>query len=468
MTLSLLGRYRIESELGTGRYCETFQAFDLVHRRSVALKLLRQDLFDKVFDWRSFLSEVQRASDLVHPHIAWIWETDEQDGRYFLVERFIGGETLKLSIAQNGPLPADQAIKSIEEIAQAIEFGQQHGWMHGAVNPRNILISHDLGAVLSDFGLMSAVRSRLGEPAPDILDAAYLPPEVLRGAPQTSSADIYALACCLLEAISGSNPYSAPTLTEILEKKTNPLKSPQLPLEAIPLQAHQVIERALNPDPSKRFKYALDFIDTFERNVRHGLTDSEGRAQYEEQLRIWRAAQEQERILAEEIIRLDAVEKARQEIHERARREAEQALQQSEQVKGTPITRDKPGADHLASTSHPETRKAVQVVLSIFLLAIIFAGAFWLRNRDPGPGIAETSATPAVQVTDSNEPVQTETAPVAISTIGPAVPPSPSPTIQPSPTPTRSPSPSISPTSSRTIPPPTSTQDRQDNSTLRD
>ena len=161
MTPPSIGRYRIEAELGSGRYCETFQAFDLVHRRSVALKLLHPELFSDPNAWRVFLSDIQEAADLIHPHIAWIWETDDQDGRCYLVERFIGGETLGSLITKSGPLPTDQAIKALEEIAQAIEFGQQHGWTHGGLTPHNILISPDLGAVLSDYGLMSAVHRRL-------------------------------------------------------------------------------------------------------------------------------------------------------------------------------------------------------------------------------------------------------------------------------------------------------------------
>ena len=77
-----------------------------------------------------------------------------------------------------------------------------------------------------------------------------------------------------------------------------------------------MIERALNPDPAIRFKSALDFVDTFERNVRHGLTDAAGRAQHEEQLRRWRESKNKSESMQKRASRMEAVENARHEIHD--------------------------------------------------------------------------------------------------------------------------------------------------------
>ncbi len=449
MTLTSIGRYRIESELGSGRYCRTFQAYDLFHRRAVALKLLQPELFSDGHAWRGFLSDIQGAADLIHPHIAWIWETGEQDGRYYLVERFIGGETLSALITQSGPLPTDQAIKALEEIAQAIEFGQQHGWTHGGVTPHNILISPDLGAVLSDYGLFSAIHRKPGRPQPDLTDAPYIPPEILCGAPVSPGADIYGLACCLIEALSGTNPFSGSSLNEIIEKKTSAYECPILPLETIPLQANKVIERALNPDPDKRFKYALDFMDAFEKNVRHGLTDAAGRAEHEEQLRRLRETQEQERIKAEETVRMEAVEKARIEIQERARIEAEQAIRQTEPPPDLIQTVDETIRFSNQAVSRQRSRpRYIWIILGILLAAALITGIFWLRNRNLLTVISVGSPTPPVYTATWASLQQTDPAPVIIGTSSPTHTATLMPTSQPSVTQTLvpSPTPSLTPT----------------------
>ena len=454
MRLPSFGRYRIEAELGAGRFSETYHAYDLVRRRPAALKLLRPDLFSDPRLWRDFLAEVQRAAELVHPHIAWIWETGEMEGRFFLAERFIGGETLAARLAHSGPLPVNQALKALEHIAQAIDFAEQRGWTHGAVTPGSILLSPDLGAVLSDYGLLNAARLKLPSTSISTQNAQYLPPEALRGQPLTPRTDLYTLVCSLVEALDGHNPFSGESLEEILAKKTGPLPTPLISLDILPMSASRVIERALTPEPASRYKYALDFVDEFERAVRLGLTEPAARLQHEEQLRRWHTVQEQDRIEAEEAARLSALEQARREIQERAHVEAEQALdlQESSVPQG-------PGADvsgpppsrHSSSVS--SLRWPLFALVGAIILLALGLGGYWLSSRGTQPGGLAPSPSPTAIQTSSLAATGTPSAPTLTST------PQPTPTLQPTSTlkPSASPTLSKTPTASQTAtsPPPT-------------
>jgi serine/threonine protein kinase len=463
LKLTSFGRYRIETELGTGRFSETYQAYDLVRRRTVALKLLRSDLLPDERAWTGFLAEIQRAAELVHPHIAWIWEAGEIEGRYFLAERFVGGESLSAHLSQYGPLPADQALKYLEHIAQAIDFSEQRGWTHGSVTPRNILLSRDLGAVLSDYGLLNAARLKLPGLPVLLEEAPYLPPEVLRGGPRSPRVDLYALACSLVEALTGHSPYHGDRLEEILDQKGTALEVPLPSLETIPLQASRVIVRALDPEPGARFNNVLDFVDALDRAVRLGLTDAAALAQHEEQLRRWREVKEQDRTQAEEASRLEAVQQARLEIQERARREAEQVIE----LQDAPLEQgDSPVQPHQAVSRRRASAEAARrrtLLLGLVLLVVIGLGGFWLFDGRFGSGSFLPSATPDYLATGLALPSITATAtPIPTSTPLPTQTASPSPTLTRSPTPSSSPTSTASQTATPTNPPASSTPERPD------
>ncbi len=229
MVSSTFGQYRIDSRLGAGRFTETFRATDLVRRRPVALKLLIPGLLPTEKTYREFLDHIQRASELVHPRIAWVWETGSGSGQYYFAERFIAGETLSACLSNSGPLPWDRALQTLEQLAQAIEFAEEHSWNHGRITPQNILLGADQGAVLSDYGLSQAVRMILPVEPPRLNQAQYLPPEVIQGGPVTPRADLYMLGCTLVEMLTGKPAFEAPDVAEIQAKKTANFDSSLLP-----------------------------------------------------------------------------------------------------------------------------------------------------------------------------------------------------------------------------------------------
>ncbi|MCC6958126.1 MAG: serine/threonine protein kinase [Anaerolineales bacterium] len=460
MTTSTIAQYRFEDPLGGGDFTETYHAFDLIRRRPVALKLLRPGLFPPAA-LKGFLERAQRAAELVHPRIAWVWEAGEAQGRHYIVERFVGGESLAAHLERAGPLPWERALQTLEQISQGIEFAEERGWTHGRVTPHNILLSADQGAVLSDYGLVNALRELLPPTAADLYDAAYLPPEVLQGQPVTPRADQYTLACALIEMLSGTNPFSAPGRDEILQKKSAALDPPlHLPLN-LPMPASEVILRALSPDPAERFDNALAFASNLERAVRLGLSDAAARAQHEEQLRRWRETEEQARLEAEEAERLEALEQARREIQERARLEAEQVVSAAyegavlaalpEPPDGSTLDEPQPPAHPTSRRSQPLDRPAWQrlwpLYLLIALLLLALAG-YWLKERGPLAGV-QPSATPTLVEISPTLPALLPPTFTSLPTITPL--PTHSPTIRPSATATATRTATASPTPTQTL-----------------
>ncbi len=463
MINTTIAQYRLESRLGEGRFTETYHAFDLVRRRPVALKLLITDLLPSEMSYRDFLAQTQRAADLVHPRIAWVWEAGEAEGRYLCAERYISGETLAAYIGRSGPLPWDRALQVIEQIAQAIEFAEEHGWTHGSITPHNILLGADLGAVLSDYGLTNAIRAALPELTPSLYNAAYLPPEVLIGYPVTPRSDQYMLASALVEMLTGKPMFSTDGLKddhfmdEILALKTETAGRQPFPLEIIPPNVGLVIERALSAEPSSRFDNALDFVQALERAQKFGQTDAASRLQYEEQLRQWQKTEADAKQQTEEIERLAALELARHEIHERARLEAEQAIQIQDELPVTPAPEREPHSmpTRRRPPRRPVLRRLWPLLIGVILIAAALLG-YWLNRQSSTSGQSQPSPTPTHLELSSTPPVsQTARETNEASATFSPTPPSTA-TIRPSPTPTNTGAPThtLTSTARPTAPPP--------------
>ena len=232
-----LGYFRIEAYLGSGRYTDVFRAVDPVRRRTLALKLLKVDRLADAIEPSTLLTEARRAADLVHPHIAWVWEAGELEGRFFLAERFINGPSAAQMIRKSGPLPVDQAISAIYQTALALDFAHAKGWVHGDVKPANILISSDHGAALTDIGLSFALWTTTTPSEYDLAEGKALPgtpeyqaPEVWRGKLPDAASDQYSLACTLVEMLTGQSLFFAPTLAEIRANHLSPPDLLSLPL----------------------------------------------------------------------------------------------------------------------------------------------------------------------------------------------------------------------------------------------
>ena len=200
-----LGHYKIIQRIGSGVYSETYRRRDITLNRTVALKLLKLEALPKGLDPGRFLEYARPAADLVHPHLAWLWEFGEEDGFYYLSERFVDGKSLAETLSNLEPIDYQQTLKITTQIAQGLEFAHARGWVHGDFKPSNIMLHPELGAVLTGFGSALAIQALSSN-----LDKLYLwggghytAPEIWQGKPPSAASDQYAFACILAETLSG-------------------------------------------------------------------------------------------------------------------------------------------------------------------------------------------------------------------------------------------------------------------------
>jgi len=254
-----LGKYRIEANLGKGAFSDVYKATDVTLNRIVALKVLKPTLLDDEEAFARFIQEAQVVAGLNHPHIATVLDLGEADGYYFLALRYVEGASLDKVLLQHGPLNWKQSMRITGDVADALTFAHEIGLVHRDVKPQNIIISRHEGAVLTDFGLVKAMEAiGIGSRTGVMLGTPqYIAPEVWHGQPATPASDQYALACVLVEMLTGKALFDAPTPWAIMEKHSEP---PDLPpsLTTMPYTLMSIM-RALSVSPDERFETVADF-----------------------------------------------------------------------------------------------------------------------------------------------------------------------------------------------------------------
>ncbi len=254
-----LGKYTVQGELGRGGFAVVHMAHDTVLRRDVALKLLHPQLLtDPAFVMR-FENDARATAQLDHPRIATIYELGHHEGRMFMAIQLLSGGSLADRIKAHGRLAFAEAVRVVEDIAQALDYAHAAGFVHRDVKPSNILFNRHGDAILTDFGLVKAAESSviarttmgglIGTPA-------YMAPEIWEGKSDGPGADIYALGCVLFEMLSGELLFTGATPPAVMLAHFQPHRYPDHWPDDTPAAIEAVLERALARDPAARYASA--------------------------------------------------------------------------------------------------------------------------------------------------------------------------------------------------------------------
>jgi hypothetical protein len=236
-------RYTIEEELGRGGFGTVYGASaDGGERVAV-----------KVFSRREGLApradrEARTARKLDHPNIHTVLGVENDDDHVYLVSQLVEGERLDRS-----GLADDQAVRAVAAVCDALAYAHSRGIVHRDVKPANILVARDGTVTLTDFGIASDEDARDQTVDERVLGTlSYMSPEQAAGTQATGATDVWAAGLTLYTQLTGTNPYKAKTLTQLLEK----LAAGAEPLAAVrpdlPKGVCRTVDRALEHEPSRR------------------------------------------------------------------------------------------------------------------------------------------------------------------------------------------------------------------------
>jgi serine/threonine kinase PknH len=257
---SMFGPYHLKRLLGRGGMGEVYEAEHTVKEWTVAVKLM-SDTFsnDPVFRER-MKREARIAGRLQEPHVVPIHDYGEIDGQMFMEMRLIEGTDLDTLLKRFGPLTPPRAVAIITQIASALDAAHAAGVMHRDVKPPNILVTRDDFAYLVDFGIASATTDeKLTQLGTAVGTWKYMAPERFSNDEVTYRADIYALACVLHEALTGSPPYRADSAaTLVTAHLMDPIPQPSAQRSGIPKAFDAVVARGMAKKPEDRYASAGD------------------------------------------------------------------------------------------------------------------------------------------------------------------------------------------------------------------
>ncbi|WP_417505724.1 serine/threonine-protein kinase [Microbacterium sp.] len=249
------GRYQLQECVGQGGMARVYRADDIFLGRTVAIKMLREEMDDAQSSGRA-RSEMTVLASLNHPGLVTLYDAQLVPGRAeYLVMEFIDGPTLSARIAQ-GPLAPAEVARLAADLAEALHVVHGAGIVHRDIKPSNVLMSRTplagsrSGAKLADFGISVLVdAARLTTPGLVIGTAAYLAPEQLRGEPPAPPADIYSLGLVLLEALTGARAF--PEAEGIGAAMARLIETPEVPA-ALGSEWSTLLTRMLAADPGDR------------------------------------------------------------------------------------------------------------------------------------------------------------------------------------------------------------------------
>src|SRR6476646_9124880 len=269
-SLKLVGRvlgdkFKLTSCIGIGGSGAVYKADQIALGRTVAVKILNEELCADPRMITRFSGEAMSASRLKHPNCVSIIDYGQApDGLLYLAMEYVKGPTLTQMLTNESPLGVDRVIDIVAQSLAGIEEAHLAGVVHADLKSDNIIVDQRRAGIdlvkIVDFGIARLVtgvreaedRSISGTPE-------YMAPEVISGAPPSFASDIYAVGIILYELLAYKTPFFAGSTTEIL---ANHLKAmiPSLASKrkSVPRELDGIVAKSLAKHPSDRFQSAAD------------------------------------------------------------------------------------------------------------------------------------------------------------------------------------------------------------------
>ncbi len=221
---TMIGRYRVARQLGSGATGTVYLAVHLGIRSQVAAKVLHREVCRDP-DLVARFERAARATNRVHSDgVAKILDLGRTvDDRPAAIMEYVPGTTLSIHFASAAPLGSHAVGCVVASALRALEAVHRAGVVHRDIKPSNIQLTPGGYAILLDFGialLSPAVLQPLRKTQTGALLGSpyYLSPELARGEPAAASTDIYSMGAVLFEGLTGVPPFASENLYELLRR----------------------------------------------------------------------------------------------------------------------------------------------------------------------------------------------------------------------------------------------------------
>lgn len=265
---SLTDKYALGPLITAGGMGEVYEGQDLTLGRKVALKRMLPDLKLDASLRKQFLHEAKTVAKLTHPYIVQIHDCMENGEDVYLVFEFVKGRTLAQVLTERPRLPLKECLRIFSHVCPAIEHAHKNHVLHRDLKPANIMIDDNGIARVMDFGIALESTRTVTSVGPGHLDASgtlrYMPPEQHYGKSVRAS-DVYAMGVCLYEMTTGTLPFAAGSVEELIEqKRSRRFPAPSSLVPGLPRELDLFVTSVLAPDPQQRMASAMEFLELLE------------------------------------------------------------------------------------------------------------------------------------------------------------------------------------------------------------
>jgi formylglycine-generating enzyme required for sulfatase activity/serine/threonine protein kinase len=286
----LAERYEVSGKLGAGGMATAYLARDRRLSMDVVIKVPRASLLDDPTFAKRFEREIRALVQLAHPHVCRVLDVGEEHGLPFAVLQYLAGGSLESRRpAGSDGRPHAMAVESLSgwlpQIAQALDYVHNRGYVHRDVKPGNILFDEHGYAYLSDFGIakvasdLEVARQSQALTGTGLVMGTleYMAPELLLGNAVDGRIDQYALAVTVFELLTGRHPFQSTAPAAIILQQTTAVPPDVRSLApAVPRGPADAIARALSKKCEGRFASCQEFASALLVGV-NGISSSSQR-----------------------------------------------------------------------------------------------------------------------------------------------------------------------------------------------
>jgi hypothetical protein len=263
-----LGDFRLLRRLGVGGMAEVYLAEQISLRRSVAVKILRDDAVSGKNNTllQRFEQEARAAGGLSHPNIVQVYMIGQAEHLHYIVQEYVQGQNLSQWVKRNGPPNFLTGLKWMKNVAVALSAASAAGIVHRDIKPENIMLTGGEVAKVTDFGLAQlnevSEEMNLTQAGTTMGTPLYMSPEQIRGEKLDHRTDQYSLGVSCYHMFAGQPPFpgknSVSVAVQHLKEEAKPLSRHRRDL---PEAMCQTIHRMIEKKPEDRFATFEDLQD---------------------------------------------------------------------------------------------------------------------------------------------------------------------------------------------------------------